>query len=145
MARVVPTQSGRKSQDMTSQATAEGRVACLTRSTSGASIPAKMRRSSPPSAAEPAAGAPPAAHAAPAASPPRARGASARPAAPPPGGAAGPPTGGARLKDRGNAGFAAAAVGATAADTTLGGYSLTRAPSLDAAVGLARGCPILPH
>jgi hypothetical protein len=52
---------------------------------------------------------------------------------------------GARLKDRGNAGFAAAAVGASAADTTLGGYSLIRATSLDAAVGLARGCPILPH
>jgi hypothetical protein len=52
---------------------------------------------------------------------------------------------GARLKDRGNAGFAAAAVGASAADTTLGGYSLIRATSLDAAVDLARGCPILPH
>jgi hypothetical protein len=50
---------------------------------------------------------------------------------------------GARLKDRGNVAFAAAAVGATAADTTLGGYSLIRAISLDAAVDLARGCPIL--
>ncbi len=50
---------------------------------------------------------------------------------------------GARLKDRGNPGFAAAALGASAADTTLGGYSLIRAGSLDAAVALARGCPLL--
>jgi uncharacterized protein YndB with AHSA1/START domain len=50
---------------------------------------------------------------------------------------------GARLKDRGNPGFAAAAIGAPAADTTLGGYSLIRAGSLDAAVALARGCPLL--
>jgi len=52
---------------------------------------------------------------------------------------------GARLKDRGNPGFAAAAVGAGTADTTLGGYSLIRAGSLDAAVALARGCPLLAH
>ena len=52
---------------------------------------------------------------------------------------------GARLKDRGNVAFAAAALGASAADTTLGGYSLIRATSLDAAVELARGCPILSH
>jgi len=50
---------------------------------------------------------------------------------------------GARLKDRGNVAFAAAAVGAPAAGTTLGGYSLIRAISLEAAVELARGCPIL--
>jgi hypothetical protein len=41
--------------------------------------------------------------------------------------------------------FTATAVGASASDTTLGGYSLIRATSLDAAVDLARGCPILPH
>ena len=52
---------------------------------------------------------------------------------------------GARLKDRGNPAFAAAALGASAADTTLGGYSLIRAGSLDAAVALARGCPLLNH
>ena len=52
---------------------------------------------------------------------------------------------GARLKDRGNPGFAAASLGASAADTTLGGYSLIRAGSLDAAVALARGCPMLTH
>jgi hypothetical protein len=52
---------------------------------------------------------------------------------------------GARLKDRGNVAFAAAALGASATDTTLGGYSLIRATSLDAAVDLARGCPILRH
>jgi len=40
---------------------------------------------------------------------------------------------GARLKDRGNPGFAAASLGASAADTTLGGYSLIRAGSLDTA------------
>jgi hypothetical protein len=34
---------------------------------------------------------------------------------------------GARLKDRGNSGFAAAALGASVAGTTLGGYSLIRA------------------
>jgi uncharacterized protein YndB with AHSA1/START domain len=52
---------------------------------------------------------------------------------------------GARLKDRGNAGFAAAALGASAAGTTLGGYSVIRATSLDAAIELAQGCPILQH
>ena len=50
---------------------------------------------------------------------------------------------GARLKDRGNPGFAAAALGASVAGTTLGGYSLIRAGSLDAAAALARGCPML--
>jgi hypothetical protein len=50
---------------------------------------------------------------------------------------------GARLKDRGNPAFAAAALGASAADTALGGYSLIRAGSLDAAEALARGCPML--
>jgi hypothetical protein len=50
---------------------------------------------------------------------------------------------GARLKDRGNPGFASAALGASLADTTLGGYSLIRAGHFDAAVALARGCPLL--
>jgi hypothetical protein len=50
---------------------------------------------------------------------------------------------GARLKDRGNPGFAALSLGASVADTTLGGYSLIRAGSLDAASALARGCPVL--
>src|SRR5258708_40046224 len=50
---------------------------------------------------------------------------------------------GARLKDRGNPGFAAAALGASVAATTLGGYSLIRAANLDAAVALAKGCPML--
>jgi hypothetical protein len=50
---------------------------------------------------------------------------------------------GARLKDRGNPGFAATALGASVADTTLGGYSLIRAGNLDAAAALARGCPLL--
>jgi hypothetical protein len=52
---------------------------------------------------------------------------------------------GVRLKDRGHPGFAAAALGASAAETTLGGYSLIRAGSLDAAVAIARGCPMLDH
>jgi hypothetical protein len=52
---------------------------------------------------------------------------------------------GARLKDRGNPAFAAATLGASVADTTLGGYSLIRAGNLDAAVALARSCPLLLH
>ena len=36
-----------------------------------------------------------------------------------------------------------ASLGARVAETTLGGYSLIRAGSLDAAVALARGCPML--
>jgi hypothetical protein len=52
---------------------------------------------------------------------------------------------GARLKDRGQPGFATATLGAAAADTTLGGYSLIRAGNLDAAVAIARGCPMLVH
>jgi hypothetical protein len=50
---------------------------------------------------------------------------------------------GARMKDRGNPGFASAALGASPADTTLGGYSLIRATSMDQALDLARGCPLL--
>jgi hypothetical protein len=52
---------------------------------------------------------------------------------------------GARLKDRGYPGVAAAALGAGAATTRLGGYSLVRAGSLDQAVELARDCPPLAH
>lgn len=48
---------------------------------------------------------------------------------------------GARLKDRGNPIFRAAAVGATPAETVLGGYLLVRAADLDAAIVLARACP----
>jgi uncharacterized protein YndB with AHSA1/START domain len=50
---------------------------------------------------------------------------------------------GARLKDRGHPAFAATTLGNCAAGTALGGYSLIRAGSLDEAVALARGCPIL--
>jgi uncharacterized protein YndB with AHSA1/START domain len=50
---------------------------------------------------------------------------------------------GARLKDRGNPAFAAAALGNCATGTTLGGYSLIRAGSLDEAVALAQDCPML--
>jgi hypothetical protein len=50
---------------------------------------------------------------------------------------------GVRLRDRGNPGFAAARLGASVSGTTLGGYSLIRAGHLDAAVALARGCPLL--
>lgn len=52
---------------------------------------------------------------------------------------------GARLKDRGNPGFTAAALGASVADTTLGGYSLIRAGHLSAALALAGSCPLLLH
>ena len=40
-------------------------------------------------------------------------------------------------------GIAATALGASVTDTTLGGYSLIRAGTLDAASALARGCPML--
>jgi hypothetical protein len=50
---------------------------------------------------------------------------------------------GARLKDRGNPAFTATLLGAPAAGTSLGGYSLVRAVSLDEAAALARGCPML--
>lgn len=50
---------------------------------------------------------------------------------------------GARLKDRGNPAFAAAALGNCKTGTTLGGYSLIRAGSLDEAVALAHDCPML--
>ena len=50
---------------------------------------------------------------------------------------------GARLKDRGLPASAATLIGARADATTLHGYSVIRASSLDAAVALAHGCPIL--
>jgi hypothetical protein len=52
---------------------------------------------------------------------------------------------GARLKDRGHPAVAATALGASPADTRLGGYSLIRAGSLDDALALARDCPMLDH
>src|SRR4029077_2567484 len=57
------------------------------------------------------------------------------------------PTGSSRLAPRSKTGatpgFAACSLGASVAETTLGGYSLIRAGGLDAAVALARGCPML--
>lgn len=50
---------------------------------------------------------------------------------------------GARLKDRGYPAKFATSVGAPAATTTVHGYSVIRASSIDAAVELARGCPVL--
>lgn len=50
---------------------------------------------------------------------------------------------GARLKDRGYPATLATAVGAPAAATAVHGYSVIRASSIDAAVDLAQGCPIL--
>ena len=50
---------------------------------------------------------------------------------------------GARLKDRGNVAFRASPVGDCGSATSLGGYSLIRASSLEEAVALAQGCPIL--
>jgi hypothetical protein len=50
---------------------------------------------------------------------------------------------GARLKDRGNPAFTAATLGASVEATTLGGYSVIRATSLDEALELARECPML--
>jgi hypothetical protein len=52
---------------------------------------------------------------------------------------------GARLKDRGYPGTAAATLGASAAATTLGGYSLIRAGNMQDALALGRGCPMLDH
>ncbi len=53
----MPTQSGRKAQDSTSQITVEERVACLTWSTSGSSMLSKVILNSLASAADPVAGA----------------------------------------------------------------------------------------
>ena len=50
---------------------------------------------------------------------------------------------GARLKDRGNPGFAAAALGASVGRHDAGRLLADPAGSLDAAVALARGCPML--
>ena len=62
-----------------------------------------------------------------------------------PGGAAGQRHLGAGLEGRGTPRFEATVVGASVRGTTLGGYSLIRAGSLDAAVVMARDCPLLPH
>jgi hypothetical protein len=45
--------------------------------------------------------------------------------------------------DRGNRVVERSTLGSCAADTVLGGYSLISAEDLEAAVGLAKGCPIL--
>jgi fermentation-respiration switch protein FrsA (DUF1100 family) len=50
---------------------------------------------------------------------------------------------GPHLEDRGNPVFLRGGVGNCAYDTGLGGYSLISADNLDAAVALAKGCPIL--
>lgn len=50
---------------------------------------------------------------------------------------------GVRLKDRGFPAIAAASIGAPADATALQGYSVIRASSLDAAVALAHGSPVL--
>lgn len=48
---------------------------------------------------------------------------------------------GAHLVDRGNPVFESTTVGGCPTGTSLGGYSVLDAPSLEAAVELARGCP----
>ena len=45
--------------------------------------------------------------------------------------------------DRGNPVFESSALGNVAADTRLGGYSVVTADDLEAAVALAKGCPLL--
>jgi hypothetical protein len=50
---------------------------------------------------------------------------------------------GTSLHDKGKAVFVRAATGDTAQDNRLGGYSLITAENIDAAVELAKGCPIV--
>jgi hypothetical protein len=50
---------------------------------------------------------------------------------------------GGHLVDPGNPAFTTRALGASAAETTLGGYTLVTAESLDAALALAETCPML--
>lgn len=50
---------------------------------------------------------------------------------------------GARVEDMGNPVFSREAVGSTGAGTVLGGYSMIRADSLQEAVSLAAGCPMI--
>ena len=50
----------------------------------------------------------------------------------------------AHLIERGNPVFESATVGSGPTETHLGGYSVIEAPSLEAAVEIARGCPGLP-
>jgi hypothetical protein len=50
---------------------------------------------------------------------------------------------GAHLVDRGNPVFERTALGNTGPDTQLGGYTLLTADTLEAAVSLAAGCPLL--
>jgi hypothetical protein len=49
----------------------------------------------------------------------------------------------ANLVDRGNPVFERSTVGNCGADTELTGYSLVTADDLEAAVALAKGCPVL--
>jgi hypothetical protein len=48
-----------------------------------------------------------------------------------------------RVVDRGNRVVGTSTLGRGASDTVLGGYSLVGADDLEAAVALAKGCPIL--
>jgi hypothetical protein len=50
---------------------------------------------------------------------------------------------GANLVDRGNPVFERRTVGNCGAETALGGYTLITAADLEAAIALARGCPIV--
>ena len=50
---------------------------------------------------------------------------------------------GASVVERGNPVFERSTLGNCVSDTVLGGYSLVTADDLEAAVGLAKGCPFL--
>jgi hypothetical protein len=50
---------------------------------------------------------------------------------------------GSHLVDTGNPVFERRALGASPADTVLGGYSIITADTMDAAASLAEGCPFL--
>jgi hypothetical protein len=50
---------------------------------------------------------------------------------------------GGSVVDRGAPVFDRSSLGSAPTDTVLGGYSLVRADDLEAAVALAKGCPIL--
>lgn len=48
-----------------------------------------------------------------------------------------------KVVDRGNRVVARSTLGSAPADTALGGYSIVSADDLEAAVTLAKGCPVL--
>ncbi len=52
---------------------------------------------------------------------------------------------GSNLLDRGNPAFERRTIGSCSVETVLGGYSMVAAESLDRAVALAHGCPMLAH